>query len=229
MRVAKTDVIAGLPAPVARSLVRLFRGRPAGRRLADKLLQDNGIAPVEAVFTAFETAGYLEKIDENDGYIWWETTTSGNALAMASFGKPISRKTADSLVAAMVGRARAYNADPSKPLYIDKLRIFGSYLQTDIDPLGDVDIELSYGWRTANPKSITDYTKASGKNFSDYMDELFWPEKELLQHLRNRSTALNITLEDIDLLTPTSAVAYTIDDDTNALPPPHDRRLVGRN
>ncbi|WP_431230759.1 hypothetical protein [Paenarthrobacter nicotinovorans] len=41
--------------------------------------------------------------------------------------------------------------------------------------------------------------------------------------------ALKITVEDIDLLTVKSAVVYTIDDDANALPPPHERRLVGRN
>ncbi|MFJ4286923.1 hypothetical protein ACIPY0_14890 [Paenarthrobacter nicotinovorans] len=229
MRVAKTDIIAGLPAPVARSLVRLFRGRPAGRRLADRLLHDNDVDDLDAVFSAMEVAGYLERIGENDGHIWWEATTSGNALAMASFGKPISRKTADRLVTGLADRARAYNADPGKPLFIDKLRIFGSYLQPDVDPLGDVDVELAYGWRSYGPKAITDYAKASGKYFSDVMDEIFWPEKELLQHLRNRSVALNITVEDIDLLTVESAVVYTIDDDANALPPPQERRLVGRN
>lgn len=148
---------------------------------------------------------------------------------MASFGKPISRKTADRLVTELVGRARDYNAEPGKPLFIDQLRIFGSYLDPNIDPLGDVDIELSYGWRSTDPQSRIDYTKSSGKHFADYMDELFWPEKELIQRLRNRSAVLNITTEDIDLLTARSSVAYSIDEDTTAISPPQNRRLIGRN
>ena len=39
----------------------------------------------------------------------------------------------------------AYNADPGKPMFINTLRLFGSYLSPEIDPIGDVDIELTYG------------------------------------------------------------------------------------
>lgn len=230
MRVAKTDVIAGLPAPVARSLVRMFRGRPVVQDAADRLLHDNGLGNASDVFTALEAAGYLEQVgfDLDDGYIWWETTTTGNALAMASFGKPISRKTADRLVSGLVERAAVYNAEATKPLFIDRLRIFGSYLQTEIDPLGDVDIELSYGRRITDPKTVSDYAKASGRTFNTYLDQLTWPLDELIQQLRNRSAAIKITTEDIDRLTDDTKVIYTIDDDSNAVPPPMDRRLVGR-
>ena len=50
---------------------------------------------------------------------------------MSSFGKPI------------LEGAREHNADTNKPLYIDRLGIFGSYVNPKIDPLGDVDVELS--------------------------------------------------------------------------------------
>ena len=80
MRVAKTDVIAGLPAPVARSLVRLFRGRPVVQDAADRLLQDHGLGDARAVFTSLEAAGYLEQVDFDfdDDYIWWETTADAH-------------------------------------------------------------------------------------------------------------------------------------------------------
>ena len=196
MRVAKTDTVAGLPAPLAREVVRFFRGGPHEQRAASALLRKNGITDDDDIFSALKAHGYLERRYEgDDDYIWWETTTDGNALAMTSFGKAITKKTADRLVAELVTRAREYNADADKPLFIDALRVFGSYLDPDIDPLGDVDIELSHGWRSTDPQTLIDYTKASGKHFSDYMDELFWPEKELIQRLRNRSAALNITTE----------------------------------
>jgi hypothetical protein len=43
MRVAKSDTIAGLPAPVARSLARLFRGGEFVQEVGDSLLLKNGI------------------------------------------------------------------------------------------------------------------------------------------------------------------------------------------
>lgn len=214
---------------MARSLVRLFQGGSFVEDVADSLLRKSGIEDGENVFARLEQAGYLAKVEVDDhGYVWWEVTMLGNALAMASFGKPISMKTADRLVAGLVDRASEYNADGSKPLFIAQIRIFGSYLQQDIDPLGDVDVELSYGRRITDPKAVREYTKASGRTFGSYIDQLFWPQKELVQHLRNRSAALNITLEDIDLFTETSKVVYTVDGDPSAAPPPHDRSLVGR-
>lgn len=86
------------------------------------------------------------------GDIWWDPTIQGNALAMASFGKPISRKTAERLVSGLLERAQTYNADPDKPMFVNTLRVFGSDLSPEIDPIGDVDIELTYGRRITRPK-----------------------------------------------------------------------------
>jgi len=92
---------------------------------------------------------------------------------MASFGKPISRKTADRLVSGLVDRAREYKADDGRPLFIAQIRIFGNYLQQDIDQLGDVDVELSSGRRITDPKAVGEYTKAIGGTFGSYIDQLF--------------------------------------------------------
>ena len=67
----------------------------------------------------------------------WQTAFTD---PLASFGKPIGGKTADRLGAVMLDSAREYNADSSKPLFLERLRIFGSYLDTSLDPLGDVDV-----------------------------------------------------------------------------------------
>jgi hypothetical protein len=52
------------------------------------------------------------------------------------------------------------------------------------------------------------------------MAGLLWPQTELVQHLKNRSTAINITLENIDHITEQSQTIYTIAEDTAAVPPP---------
>ena len=169
----------------------MFRGGPCVQETADSLLSKNGIEDVDAAFARMEEAGYLVQVElGDDGYVWWEATTLGNALAMASFGKPIRRRTADRLVAGIVERAREYNSDPNKPLYVERLRVFGSYLDPRIDPLGDVDVELSFGMRTRDHKTISAYTRASGRIFRSFMAEISWPQLELIQQLKNRSPAI---------------------------------------
>lgn len=221
MRIAKSDTIAGLPAPVARDLVRLHRGGTFVQELADTLLRRNGVEDTDAVFARMEGAGYLVKPDIDDpGYLWWEATTLGNAMAMASFGKPITRSTADRLVAGLLERARMYNADPGMPLFVGRLRIFGSYLDPTVDPLGDVDVELSFGMHIRDHQKISAYARASRSTFDSFMGELFWPQKELIQKLRNRSTAINITTENIDNITDNARIVYSIKEDPGAVPAP---------
>lgn len=192
------------------------------------LIEDIGFEH-EAVLAGLEAAGYMEKVrGDNEGDVWWDTTIQGNALAMASFGKPITRKTADRLVSGLLERAHTYNADPDKPLFINTLRVFGSYLSPEIDPIGDVDIELTYGRRITDQKAMSDYTRASGRSFNTYMDQLLWPQTELVQHLKKRSAFINITLEDITRFTDRFDTIYSIDADPHAVPPPADRSLIGR-
>ncbi|WP_248761227.1 hypothetical protein [Pseudarthrobacter sp. SSS035] len=54
---------------------------------------------------------------------------------------------------------------PPKPLYVERLRIFGSYLDPQIYALGDVDVELSFGMRTRDHKRISAYTRGSGRAY----------------------------------------------------------------
>lgn len=228
MRVSKTDSIAGLPAGLARAIARKFRGREGVAEVAADLLDGTGFE-LGAVVAGLEAAGYLEKVRvDNDGDVWWDTTIQGNALAMASFGKPISRKTADRLVTGLLERARDYNADPGNPTFINTLRVFGSYLNPEIDPLGDVDIELTYGRRITDQKALADYTRASGRSFNTYVDQLLWPQTELVLHLKKRSAFINITLEDITRLTDRCETIYSIDADPQAVRPPADSALIGR-
>jgi hypothetical protein len=228
MRVSKNDAIAGLPAELARAIVRKFRGRQMVAEAVADLLEGTGFE-LEAVLAGLEAAGYMKKVRvDNDGDVWWDTTIQGNALAMASFGKPISRKTADRLVSELLERARDYNADQGKPMFINTLRVFGSYLSPEIDPIGDVDIELTYGRRITDQKALSNYTRASGRSFGTYIDQALWPQTELFLHLRKRSAFINITLEDITGITDQFETIYSIGGDPQAVPPPADSSLIGR-
>lgn len=229
MRVARTDVIAGLPADLARKVVRLFRGREVAAAAAEGVFDGTGIA-AERAFADLEAAGYLEKTGtDQDGYDWWTTTIHGNALAMASFGRPISRRTADRLVSGLIERAHSYNADPGRLLFIHRLRLFGSYLDPSVDPVGDVDVELVYGRRNNDPRAAADYAAASGRTFSTYLEKLTWPVTELVQQLKNRSAFISITTEDVSLITDRTETIYLISEDASAVPLPDGARTMSHD
>jgi hypothetical protein len=95
LRVWKGDVICGVPAPTARELMRAYRlDRPTGVACG-VLGLDRGSA--EQQMQSFEAAGYVQRSTRVRGAddAWWVTTIKGNALAQASFGRPISRAAPD--------------------------------------------------------------------------------------------------------------------------------------
>jgi predicted nucleotidyltransferase len=227
VRVAKGAMICGLAAPTARQLMRAyFDARPV--EVACDIL---GIKPDAALdqMRAFEAAGYIEpaRLKLAEGEDWWVTTVQGNALANASFGKPISRTTATRLLGQVIERARAYNADPARLLTVTELAVFGSYLDPAADPLGDLDLAVSTARRDTDGQrhvdKVLEYARASGRSFSAFYDRLFWPDRELRMILRNRSSAISITSEDIRKLTDRFDIAYAVASDRTAiqLPPPN--------
>jgi predicted nucleotidyltransferase len=223
MRVSKNDSICGLTAPTARQLMRAYYDERPIEVACDLL--GMGQDAVRDQMRAFETAGYIERTKLARAYDdWWVTTVKGNALANASFGKPISRATAARLLAEVVERARSYNADPARLLTITEMVVFGSYLDPAIDPLGDLDLAVSTVRRhTAGERyvdRVLEYARASGRSFSAFHDRLFWPARELPMILRNRSLAISITNEDIRKLTDPFEVVYAVGDDPDAIPPP---------
>ena len=222
MRVSKNDTICGVPAPTARQLMRAyFDQRPT--EVACEVLGADPHSARERL-RAFQAAGYIERTGQESGTDddWWVTTIKGNALAQASFGNPISRATATRLLAQVIERARAYNADPGRLLTVARIEVFGSYLDPATDRLGDLDLAISTVRRDADGQryveQVLDYTGASGRQFSSFTERLFWPERELRMLLKNRSPAISITSEDISRITGRSQVVYTADNDPDASP-----------
>jgi len=224
VRVSKGDMICGLAAPTARQLMRAYYDdRPV--EVACDILGVSQDAARDQM-RVFEAAGYVELAEPSHarGDDWWVTTIQGNALANASFGRPISRATATRLLGQVIERARAYNTDPARLLTITEIVVFGSYLDPAVDPLGDLDVAVSTVRRDTSGQRYVDrvleYAKASGRTFSAFHDRLFWPARELRMILKNRSSAISITDEDIRRLTDRFEVVYVTDSDPEAVPPP---------
>jgi predicted nucleotidyltransferase len=226
VRVPKNDTICGLAAPTARQLMRAyFDDRPV--EVACDILGVSQDAARDQM-RAFEAAGYVERggLAHGAGDGWWATTVKGNALAHASFGKPISRATATRVLGQVIERARAYNADPARLLTVTEIVVFGSYLDPAVDLLGDLDLAVSTARRDTDGKRYVDkaleYARASGRSFSAFHDRLFWPARELRMILKSRSPAISITDEDIRKLTERIEIVYVVADDPEAIPPPAD-------
>jgi hypothetical protein len=221
LRVQKTDIIGGLPASVARDLVRRFPHEGHAWRAKD-ILEKAGFEDVLGALRSLAADGYLREgrafTGANPTY---EMTMLGRALGMASFGKPITRKTADALVEGLLIRARSMNADPGELHSVERIRIFGSFLDPTLDRLGDVDVDVDVILaRRASHDVLVDYGRKADKTFGSYLEMIFWSQREFKQKLRNRSTALNLTTEDVGHFTDNVRTIYEIAHDPDACPVP---------
>ncbi len=177
---------------------------------------------------AFEAAGFVRRAENTISIPGerWVTTVQGNALAQASFGKPITRATAERHLAQVIGRAEAYNAAPEYLLTVAQIAVFGSYLDPGASRLGDLDLAVTAVRRETSGERhvdrVLEYGEASGRSFSTFVGQLSWPSRELRMILKNRSPAISITNEDISLLTGRFEIVYTVSSDPSAIQPPPD-------
>lgn len=218
MRLRREDRIAGLPAASARELMRRFRA-PQPEGVISEWIEPDGRSDAE-IARDLAAEGWLQvNVEDLDGEAWWETTTKGNTLAQASFGKPITRVTAARHLASVIERAEAFNAADAHLVEIAELVVFGSYLDPAATRLGDLDLGIVF--RSRIPSTVTrdentaillDYAQASGRQSNTFLDRLFWPEHEAILQLRNRSAVINITTEDVGSLTDRWEIVYKIDD-----------------
>ncbi|MFD7012367.1 hypothetical protein [Rhodococcus jostii] len=214
MQIQKLDVIGGISAPQARHLVRHYRLWGCAE-LAAEVLETSSDRALNAL-DALCTEGYLNTSGSGDEQ-QWHTSVKGNALAMAKLGKPIRRSTAERLLNDVIGRAHAYNTDATKLLIVEQIRVFGSYLDPEIDRLGDLDVAITLGRRVPDSRFAEfalRFAEQSGRTFPRYVDKLFWPETDLLRILKSGSRSISITEEDISLVTTRFKTVYSSDDHT---------------
>ena len=227
MRVSKNDTICGLAASAARQLMRAyFDDRPV--EVACDILGVSQDAARDQM-RAFEAAGYVERggLAHGAGDDWWATTVKGQRAGECELREADQPGNRYAAPGSGHRACRAYNADPARLLTVTEIVVFGSYLDPAVDLLGDLDLAVSTVRRDTDGKRYVDkvleYARASGRSFSAFHDRLFWPARELRMILKNRSSAISITEEDIRRLTKRFKVVYAIGDDPEAIPPPAGR------
>lgn len=134
---------------------------------------------------------------------WYRTTLKGAALSMASGTPPITRKTAERLVAQLLERVKAANAGDYFLYRVSRVVVFGSYL-TDAPRLNDIDVAIDLEKRFPHgdeqQRRIWQRVGESDRTFRNVIDKISWPTKELYMFLKGGSRSFSIHTFDDQIL-----------------------------
>ena len=125
----------------------------------------------------------------------WTATMQGSALACARANRPLTRRTADRLLAGLVERAAWINEGCEFAYRVAALAVFGSYLAGKERP-SDLDVgcilEARWGdcpFQAKHEDARRDSRRARPENVSEWAA---WPQIEVLRYLRGRSTGISL-------------------------------------
>lgn len=195
MRLTRDMTVAGMPAVVARTWMRQLTGNNNRGSV-----QVDNLSPEErAAFDQLADAGFLEPSDDDPGdYL---VTISGAALAMASANRPVKRSTAERALSDLISRAIEINEDRDLVLWVDKVAVFGSYLDPSVERLGDVDCAAWFSRRTDDGQQYIaanlERSRRSGRSLS-YIEKLTFGDTEVRRLLKGRSHVISLHDGDAD-------------------------------
>jgi hypothetical protein len=193
MRITADQRIAGYPAVRIRQLMRETVGRSITLQSVRVVLQCSD-SDATSVLNQLEKDGFIESVRGG-----LEPSTKGSALAMATAAPPLRRATASRLVADLIERARALNADDRWAYRVGTVVVFGSYVR-GADRPSDVDVacELCPRWRSDRQRLQEQVRRETREEpFRNISEWATWPKREVFRFLRNRARGLSIhELED---------------------------------
>ena len=129
----------------------------------------------------------------------YQLTMKGQALCAARSVPPMNKEKADKIFKEFMQRVEEINNNSYYLCKVEKLLLFGSYLNFDKDDYGDIDIAFELKrkidnfdeYEKARKKSIKEMEQ-KGKYFSSFMDEMFFPEKEVILKLKNKCQYISL-------------------------------------
>ena len=196
MRIARHMFIAGVPAISLRDALKQMGDgdwRPASLAARLDLTEAEG----KRLCSQLAADGLLTGRDWS-GEQLYSLATQGNALALASAARPISRAKAEELVAALIQRARMINADSAYVFGVNQIIAFGSYVASSPD-LGDVDVAVELYPKHSDPtaqqaacQKYTDDAQNAGRRFRSTFDLIVAPRTDVFSVLKNKSKYISI-------------------------------------
>ena len=218
---SKNDQIGGQPIKIVRDVLRRMKiDEWSAAGIADLLKIDERAA--RPVIDGMIAAGFLEecpRINRRERARFYRHGPSASRLCNTRFVKRIERAKADKILADLVERASAINARPDLAVGIGEIRVFGSYLTKEAD-LGDVDVAVEYV-RKAEGNEGTEWSlqraRESGRQFRNFLEKLFFGDREVQLLLRNRNAYLSLhPMRDLEEIKARSRVVFRARPDTIA-------------
>jgi hypothetical protein len=194
MRIRPNELIAGYPALAVRALLR---GWPDHDGQIEYVAREMGLRKPAAKQMIADLAelGFLNDAPERPrGLGRFAPTIKGAALAQAKASAPVHRSTAERKLRELVTRMMHVNENDEFIVGIEQAFVYGSYLSA-IDRLGDLDVSLTFYRKNPGDDFVEQCRRAarrSGRHFGSYFDELFWPEKQVLLYLKQRSRTYSL-------------------------------------
>ena len=129
--------------------------------------------------------------------VFYQTTMKGNALGMAKVGRPITRASAGRVLRELLGRVLAVNDGSELAYSVESVIVFGSYL-SKAELINDLDIAVELKAKRDDDASFESFRNASmerahasGRRFRNVVEEVCWPQIEVLSILKNRSRTIS--------------------------------------
>jgi hypothetical protein len=197
MRIKKTDLICGHPAADMRALMRAWGEDASDGEILVKDILKLSTDEANDMVEALRAEGFLERINSEcppeAGH--FQRTAKGAALAMASAAPPLRRPFARKKLHELIVRMEKANDDSGFIVGVEEATVFGSYL-TSAERLGDIDISYTTFRKIENGETFVKASeraaRASGRQFGNYVDFLYWPYQQLRLFLQSRSRAYSL-------------------------------------
>jgi predicted nucleotidyltransferase len=156
----------------------------------------------EEIAKAMELAGYVWRDRgrdqcNNNNFPWYAATDAGRDLTRGSAAKRIKRETATAALSEFVKRVNLVNSNPKYLYSVRRVAVFGSFLGRG-DRLGDVDVAVDFKPRVMLDREhkwvelFKHHAWDSGRSFSSFQEEIFWPRKEVLLALKSGKRSISI-------------------------------------
>src|SRR5215467_10825129 len=195
MRVDPKGTIRGYPTLLVRQTLRRLRGdfvwgEEALERAA-KLPPGTG----RALARALQAEGLITA-SQHDG---WTVTQAGDTLAVATAARPVSRQTAERVLAQFLERVARVNNDPYFLARVTRVALYGSMLTPEVNRLSDVDLavqliakETDIDRRQEANAERVEQLAIEGRRFGSFLEEQFCWFLETFRFLKGRSRVISL-------------------------------------
>ncbi|MEZ8733810.1 hypothetical protein [Vibrio sp. 10N.239.312.D08] len=192
------DTICGYPFITIRTFLRLYAHGEYHLQCSE-FFENSGLSITECRELAMDLYrnGYLDvrhnrhkNIDTNDWLYGLEATPSGRALAMKSMTKRMGRKAITKLAKTVMARASEVNEWPCFIYTIERIYVFGSYLDNNAVDFGDIDLIIQWGDKTEFLGSECVMAKSGGIATNDVINVFGQDYDSLHKNISLRSDKL---------------------------------------